>query len=193
MKCRHKLIKYCQEWCQSYLSDPQLLSDQKIKSVYEKLLRNQSVVSMLKTGHQLFQTFSICILNWLLRVLHVFTFPFMYEYKVMPPSSPGWWNGQQPLMANEMWAPVTLAPSSWQFFLLTLPLNCCLAGQTTIFKKQKLKCSLYETLSTFHTNHQQNTNGECLCLKLGSLLWCITWKPCVEEELCWILLLPSCL
>lgn len=50
MKYRDKLIKYCQEHWQSYLSAPNL-RNQKIKSVYKKLLRNQSVVSVLKTGH----------------------------------------------------------------------------------------------------------------------------------------------
>lgn len=76
-----KLIKYCQEHWQSHLSAPQLLSNWKIKSVYKKLLRNQSAASVLKTGHQLFQTFSISILSWF---LHVLCFHFSLYVRIHP-------------------------------------------------------------------------------------------------------------
>lgn len=123
MKCRDKCIRYCQEHWQSYLSAPQLLSNQKIESVYKKLLRNQSRVGMLKTGRQLFRIFSICILSWLLYVLCVFIFPSVYGYNLMPPSSLGWWNGQQRLLANEMCFPVLqLHQGAISSSFLTLPL-----------------------------------------------------------------------
>lgn len=186
MKYRDKLIKYCQERWQSYLSAPQLLSDWKIKSVYEKLLRNQSVVSVLKTGHQLFQTFSICILSWLLHVLYVFIFPSMYGYNLMPPSPLGWWNGQ--LLGNEMWVPVLqLHQGASYSSLCSLWLNCCLVGQTTQRQVQEtetqvLSLQIFEYFS--YRPPAKHKRGIFVWKTVGSSWLCITWKPCLEEKLC---------
>lgn len=188
MKCRDKRIRYCREHWQSYLSAPQLLSNQKIESVYKKLLRNQSVVSMLKTGRQLFQTFSICILSWLLYVLCVFIFPSVYGYNLMPPSSLGWWNGQQPLLANEMCFPVLqLHRGAISSSLRSLWLNYCLVGQTTqryVQEAETQVLSLWIFMCFSYQPPAKHKWGVFVWKTVGSSRLCITRKPCMEEELC---------
>lgn len=165
---------------QSYLPAPQLLSSQKVKFVYKKLLRNWSVVSVLATDHQLFQTFRHLYLK-LTPVCFMFSlFPLCMDAIECPTSSLGWQNGQQPLLANEMWVPVLhLHQGASSSSLHSLWLNCCLVGQTTQCYVQEGETQVIslQTAKYFPYPPPAKCKWRAFLWKTeGMSLLCITWK-----------------
>lgn len=120
-------------------------------------------------AYQLLQPFSICILSWLLfHILYVFVFPCLCGYNLMPSSSLEWQNGQQPLLASEMWVPWLQPYICDDSFFLHYS-NCCRVRQTTQWSRGR-----YSYYEAFHTDLQQYGNGQYLCGK--------TWEaPCSLE------------
>lgn len=167
---------------------PLNLRNQKIKSVYKKLLRNQSVSECAQNRSLAFPMFSICILSWPLCVLHVFIFSSVYGHNLMPPSSLGWWNRQQPLLANEMWVPVLqLHQGACSSSLHPLQLNRWLVDQTTQCCVQEAETQMFSSQIFKYFSYwppAKHKWGIFIWKTVGSSWLCITWKPCVEEELC---------
>lgn len=125
-------------------------------------------------AYQLLQTFSICILSWLLHVPHFICFCFSLSV----------WIQLNALVISRMtkWAattfgkwrvgPLTSALHMWRFLLPTLlviELLPCQADHTVLYSRGR-----YSYYEAFHTDLQQYGNGQYLCGK--------TWEaPCSLE------------